>query len=436
MTGLGNNNNNNNNYSLTNDNEDEIMMANTNSGTHNNGVESTNGNGVSSTNGIDDNSDRGLLKGNTINNFLTNQNNFKIILLIGMVLQNSLLVLVGRYSRAGIDKADLYIVNHLVLTIEVGKFVLSCMAEYYHTSGNLMKSFSTYVFKKPQDTLNSLIPALLYLLQNSLLYVALGNLTAPLFQVTYQGKLVTTAIVSVLLLNRTYNVQQWICLVILSLGVAIVVLGESGGSSSSSSNKSNEQNLVLGLTCVTISCFSSAFAGVYFEKVLKTESKVGQVQQASLWMRNIQLSFFSVVIAAIQGMMTTDYNSVDAEKAYFHGFTVWVWVLVLLQSAGGLLVAAVMKYADNVLKGLATGVSVVVATTASIFLFGTPVNMQFTIGAAFILGSAYYFSNPLPISMQKFVDTTSAKSSGPSSNGSSNGSSSNGDVETAKFLPK
>lgn len=333
----------------------------------------------------------------------TNSSNFKFILLVAMVLQNSLLALVGRYTRSSISASEMYVINHLVLTIEVGKLILSVVAEHYYTNGKLYQSFDTYIVKKPYDTLKSLVPALLYLLQNTLLYVALGNLTAPMFQVTYQGKLVTTAIVSVILLNRTYNIQQWICLIILSFGVAVVVLGEDGGKKKSAETE-NEQSLLLGLTCVTISCFSSAFAGVYFEKVLKTENKPGQVPPASLWMRNIQLSFFSILIAAFQGYLNETKNPTDSGEPYFYGFTFMVWTLVFIQSAGGLLVAAVMKYADNVLKGLATGVSVVLATFVSIVLFNTPITFQFTAGATLILSSAYYFSNPLPLSIQRIID--------------------------------
>lgn len=265
---------------------------------------------------------------------ITNGPNFKIILLIAMVLQNSLLALVGRYTRSSIPASEMYVINHLVLVIECGKLILSCIAEYFHTGGKLYQSFDTYIIKQQKDTLKSLVPALLYLLQNTLLYVALGNLTAPMFQVTYQGKLVTTAIVSVILLNRTYNIQQWICLIILSLGVAVVVLGEDSSKKKESDNM-NEQNFILGLTCVTISCFSSAFAGVYFEKVLKTENKVGQIQPASLWMRNIQLSFFSIIIAAITGWYDEMKKPTPIDQSYFYGFTFLVWTLVFIQSAGG-----------------------------------------------------------------------------------------------------
>lgn len=238
------------------------------------------------------------------------------------------------------------------------------------------------------------IPSLLYLVQNSLLYVALSNLSAPLFQVTYQGKLVTTAIVSVLMLQRRYSTQQWICLVVLSIGVAIVVLEKQQPQEEEEAQDSDKpvQSLTIGLASVTIACLSSALAGVYFEKVLKRKD----AQPVSLWMRNMQLAFFSVAIALLQTFHDSSSSSASDANSFWHGFTGWVWILVALQAGGGLLVAAVIKYADNVLKGLATGVSVVVATVASMLLFGTPLSTQFTTGATLILGAVYLFSNNVP----------------------------------------
>jgi UDP-sugar transporter A1/2/3 len=94
-------------------------------------------------------------------------------------------------------------------------------------------------------------------------------------------------------------------------------------------------------------------------------------------------------------------NDADKEKPFMHGFSSWVWILALLQAGGGLLVAAVIKYADNVLKGLATGVSVVSSTACSMVLFGTPLTMQFMTGAGIILSSVFFFSNDIPGSAKK-----------------------------------
>jgi solute carrier family 35 (UDP-sugar transporter), member A1/2/3 len=333
---------------------------------------------------------------------------FKLLLLVMMVLQNSSTVLVGRFTRAGVPKAELYDVNHLIFMCEFTKFVLSCALEFHTTGGKFLDSLNTHVFERPTDALLILLPALLYLVQNTRLYVALSNLKAPLFQVTYQGKLVTTAAVSVFMLKHKYTLQQWVCLTALSVGVAIVVLGEQQTGGGSSAATTDGQNLGKGLTAVSIACLSSALAGVYFEKVLKRPSKdAALVQPASLWMRNIQLAFFSFVIAWGQNIFAT----VPTERigfTYFHGFTAWVWLLVALQAGGGLLVAAVIKYADNVLKGLATGVSVVVATMFSILFFGTPLSSQFTIGAVMILAAVYVFSNPI----QSIAMSKSSKNAG------------------------
>lgn len=333
-------------------------------------------------------------------NLKTNSNSFRLLLLALMVLQNSSVVLIGRYTRDSQAAAELYVVNHLILVCEVMKLFFSCALEHQYTNGQLSKSMKENIIDVPLDALKIIIPSLLYLLQNTLLYVALSNLSAPLFQVTYQSKLLTTAIVSVIMLQRRYSPKQWVCLTSLGIGVAIVVLGAQDQSESKSAGDSEkpEQNLMTGLAAVTTACFSSALAGVYFEKVLKKPTSDGVQTKApvSLWMRNIQMAFFSVCIALFNNYTSYGMNEDDKKKPFLHGFSGWVWILALLQAGGGLLVAAVIKYADNVLKGLATGVSVVTSTACSMVLFGTPLTMQFLTGAMIILSSVFFFSNDIP----------------------------------------
>ena len=335
---------------------------------------------------------------------------FRLFLLFMMTAQNSSVVLVTRYTRAGIAPEDLYVINDLVMITEVGKLVMSAALEYNATQGHLLRSIKENIFERPLDFFRILIPSLLYLIQNSVLYIAISNLTAPMFQVTYQCKLLTTAIVSVVMLQRRYSMKQWLCLTVLGMGVAIVVLGarDSGKDDAKEEDAANAQNLFTGLTAVTVACLCSAFAGVYFEKVLKRPTNDGGQARApvSMWMRNIQMAFFSICIALINMQRESggrgftgenDENGDPMAKPFMHGFTGWAWVIVALQAGGGMLVAAVIKYADNVLKGMATGVSVATGTFASTFLFGTTLSMQFGIGAGAILVSVYLFSNDLPV---------------------------------------
>lgn len=343
---------------------------------------------------------------------------FRLFLLFMMTAQNSSVVLVTRYTRAGMAPEDMYVINDVVMITEVGKLVLAAALEYNHTNGHLLKSIKENIFDRPLDFFRILIPSLLYLIQNSMLYIAISNLTAPMFQVCYQCKLLTTAIVSVVMLQRRYTMKQWICLTILGMGVAIVVLGAREGGDSKKdaegeegaeevTDGANQMNLFVGLMAVTVACLCSAFAGVYFEKVLKRPTNDGGQARApvSMWMRNVQMAFFSICIALMNMYREygdrgftgeTDENNEAILKPFMHGFTAWAWVIVALQAGGGLLVAAVIKYADNVLKGMATGVSVATGTLASTFLFGTTLSGQFGMGASMILASVYFFSNELP----------------------------------------
>ncbi|KAI2508942.1 Nucleotide-sugar transporter [Fragilaria crotonensis] len=292
---------------------------------------------------------------------------FKLMLLVLMVAQNASTVLVGRYTRSSAPKEDLFIVNRLVLVTEVGK----------RHKGGLLTSFKDNIIDRPLDALKISVPALLHI----------------------PGKLVTTAVVSVVMLNRKYSPKQWVCLVVLS----IESLWPSWASKDTDTANRPAQSLAVGLIAVTVACFCSALAGVYFEFVLKNTTKDSATGAArapvSMWMRNVQLAFFSIVISLCQSAAYPE-SAEDAAKPYLHGFTAWAWLLVTLQAAGGLLVAAVIKYADNVLKGLATGVSVVVATGFSAVFFSTALSGQFSVGALMILVSVYFFSNDAPQCMK------------------------------------
>eukprot|EP00967_Tisochrysis_lutea_P017875 scaffold20244_cov31-Tisochrysis_lutea.AAC.2 len=74
------------------------------------------------------------------------------------------------------------------------------------------------ITSQPRETLKCAVPALAYTIQGNLLFVALSNLDAPTYQVTYQTKTLFTALFSRLLLGRTLANSQWLALALLFLG--------------------------------------------------------------------------------------------------------------------------------------------------------------------------------------------------------------------------
>lgn len=193
-------------------------------------------------------------------------------------------------------------------------------------------------------------------------------------------KVFTTALFSVVLLDRKLSVVKWVSLVLLFIGVSMVTVDPS----SIGKDKKNN-SFITGVVAVAISCVSSGFAGVYFEKILKGSS-------ASVWLRNVQLGLFGS-IAAVIGMFAHSYQDV-MDKGFFFGYTTLVWMVIIQQAVGGLIVAAVVRYADNILKGFATSISIIVSALSSVYLFGFTLTILFGIGTVLVVTSIYLYGLP------------------------------------------
>ncbi|XP_072537536.1 UDP-galactose translocator [Salminus brasiliensis] len=338
-----------------------------------------------------------------------------------LVIQNASLILSIRYVRT--LPGDRFFATSAVVMAEVLK-VFTCLVILLFQKKGHIGEFVALLYDsivvQYWDTLKLAVPSLIYTLQNNLQYVAISNLPAATFQVTYQLKILTTALFSVLMLRKSLSRVQWVSLLLLFAGVAIVQVEQDSSKQKEAIVSSANQNYAKGLVAVVVSCLSSGFAGVYFEKILKGSS-------ASVWLRNVQLGIFGTVLGLL-GMWWNDGVAI-AEKGFLFGYTPMVWGVIFNQAFGGLLVAVVVKYADNILKGFATSFSIIVSTVMSIYLFGFHVDLMFTLGAGLVIGAVYMYSLP--------------KAAAPPSSGSSSLSSSShisrangGDSEMDAFLPK
>ena len=199
------------------------------------------------------------------------------------------------------------------------------------------------------------------------------------------------------MLQKTLTRTQWGSLFLLFIGVTLVQL--TLASSNESENENNSQ--IVGLLAVIVSCLSSGFAGVYVEKMIKGGG-------ASLWMRNIQLSLFGS-LTAVLGMMINDGGAVMS-LGFFYGYNFLVFFVVFQQALGGLIVSVVMKYADNILKGFSTSLSIIISCVVSVFVFSFVISTYFVIGCSFVLIAIYLYGRyqPANVSLPQIVSSPSA----------------------------
>ena len=88
--------------------------------------------------------------------------------------------------------------------------------------------------------------------------------------------------------------------------------------------------------------------------------------------------------------LSQDRHSV-LENGFFYGYTTIVWVVIFLQAVGGLVVAVVVKYADNILKGFAASFSIITSLIMCYFMFDFHPNATFMVGAALVNVSMYMY---------------------------------------------
>ena len=146
----------------------------------------------------------------------------------------------------------------------------------------------------------------------------------------------------------------------------------TGGATTVKETEEDAGNTYLGLSAVIFACCTSGFAGVYFEKILKGTKQ-------SVWLRNIQLALFSIVLGAA-GCFWNDGDRI-AEGGFFQGYTNIVLVVVTLQGLGGLVIATVIKYADNIMKSFAVSISIIITGYLNLSILDMPIPLRLLCGS-------------------------------------------------------
>jgi solute carrier family 35 (UDP-sugar transporter), member A1/2/3 len=236
-----------------------------------------------------------------------------------------------------------------------------------------------------------------------------------------QLKILSTAGFAVCFLKRYISSTKWRALSLLVIGCILVA--------SPAYNKPIDCSMelieaapehhtmaesTLGVGAVLVMVTVSGYSSVYFEGMLK---KTGE--KLTIWERNFQLALYSsfllifVVFSEIE-----DYNI--REHQFFTGWTINTVLIAIVQAGGGLLVAATLKYADAVLKTLATSGAIVLSAVLGKMFLGGVLDIFVGLGACGTILAIFNYT----------LDSTPS----PSDNviNSSNNGSNNEDVNNKK----
>lgn len=302
-------------------------------------------------------------------------------LVLGVLLiQTVSMVYIVRLSRTQHVEGRRFLNSTAVFLAEPCKFLFSCCLHFL--SGEGFGGLASHM--GPWDMLKTSVPGLLYSIQSNVLFIGLSGLTASTYQLTAQLKILTTALLSVIILGTRLNWEKWFALVLLTAGV---VTASFTGKHSSSTTQ-DHPNTVTGFVATIVAVTLSAVAGIYIEKLMKEST-------ASIWIRNIQFSLWGMLFTGLI-MWRQDGDAIHS-YGLLQGYNTVVWLVVACQAFGGICVAMVLKFADNIMKTFSCALAILLTSMISIsVLHESQMDVYLAAGILLVITSTFIFGFGFP----------------------------------------
>ena len=306
----------------------------------------------------------------------------KLSVLLLLTLQNTALVLVTKYSYR--TAATMYYVSTVIACSECLKLIVSFVLIVFCDGRAAAK---TAIREIPASVAHLSLPAVLYVVQNTLLFDAVKLLNPMVYTACSQSKILTSAFFGVVMLKSRITKKQLLSLCALVLGMILVQSEYTTHGDKNTDSGTSLRGLVFAFTA----SITSGFAGTYLEKMYKTINSDGSRQ--SIWFRNAQLASFSLPIAICTAYWRD--GTIICRNGIFTGYDGFVVVIIVLQAIGGLISAAVMRYATNVLKCFAVSLSICSCALATTYVFDdghTGLSVHQYTGILLVIGATFTFA--------------------------------------------
>ena len=344
---------------------------------------------------------------------------FQLLLLTSLAIRNSTMTLTVHHSRAVLKEP--YSTLTTILCAELIKLLLSAALVFRDRQYNIVPALA----RLQHITLGSAhmaVPAVLYLAQNQLNYIALLALPSAQYSMIQQLKLLTTAVFCVVLLRKRIQAFQWRALFLLLVGVILVQSSSSSLHSSSNTLTGAKASWWRTITSVPLMVYSGLMAallqtvlcglsGAYTEWRLKGDRSV------SLWEQNWQLALHSLIFGIIALVGSDSDRATVLDNGFFYGYSEWTLLCILLNSLGGLLVSAILLYMDNIMKNFSGTAAILLTSYISYFLFDEDIfSIDFMCGTSVIVIAMLTYNGDTPVTQvhPKTEEVDSATTNGNS----------------------
>lgn len=239
-----------------------------------------------------------------------------------------------------------------------------------------------------KDCLLFSVPAMLYMLDNNIVFVILEYLDAAVMAIVWNTKIIITALLFRFVLKRQLTTVKWLAVLLLFVAVITTQADKIDGVSSSVGGESHFEFFV-GITLTVIGAGVTSLAGVYSEWVMKRRV------MHSFALQNLQLYGFGILFSG--GALWIEQGDQIMQNGFFAGYTREVWTVLIFNACAGLTVASIFKYIDNVAALFSHVSAMMLVVVCSVLVYDFPVTTTYLCGLAVcIISLILYHHKPPP----------------------------------------
>ena len=250
------------------------------------------------------------------------------------------------------------------------------------------------------------VPALLYTVDNNLIFLILEYLDPAEMSILWNFKIVTTAVLFRIFFGRSLSLLKWAAVLLLFFGVfssqstkldmarVAIVSGQDicGNDMNVTAPDAphpaaEHHDYLKGVILVLVGTTITSLAGVYTEWVLKHHRKVNFFKQNMIsGAYSVVCNFFAFLLihpASTLSTMTT--QAASATPSPFARWNAYTWLLPFAQASFGLVTSSIFKYLNNILNVFKNATSMLIISLVSWALFDFHMTIAFVTGFAIVV---------------------------------------------------
>lgn len=255
------------------------------------------------------------------------------------------------------------------------------------------------------------MPSFLYCLYNNLTFVNLSSYDPTTYFLLLQFRVVVTGVVFQILFKKYLSRNQWISLILLTVGCIIKQVGHSSSSNKSSGDFSVSQYINMSLILILVQVFSSCFAGVYNEFLLKEKNNTVDIMLQNAFMYTDSI-ICNVILLLIYVPDNGSGGIVQAfsSSALSQVFKPSIMLIMFNNAAIGIVTSLFLRSLNSILKSFASALELMFTGILAWIFFGIPLDMLTVFSILVVSFATWLYSNnpvqnPAPVEKESLKES-------------------------------